>query len=78
MGWIEGRYYLLYTTRSVDGVGIGRGVAGPVEEVVVMQVHEDSHRLPQQDAGPHNHIPNLPSGEGEGRDHPQGNLNNGN
>lgn len=59
---------------NADGVGTGGGVAGPVEQVVVVEVHEDGHRLPQEDARPNNHVANLPLGKREGRDHAQRNL----
>lgn len=46
----------------------------PVKPIVVMEIHHDGHRLSQHYADPYYHVPNLPSGEGEGRQHPQGDL----
>ena len=45
-----------------------------MEPVVVMEVHHDGYRLSEHYADPHYHIPNLPSGKGEGRQHPKGDL----
>ena len=39
-----------------------------------MQVHQDGDGLAQQDAGPHYHVANLPSGEGHCCEDAQGDL----
>ena len=62
------------TSLHLDGDSIGVGVAGPVEPVVVLQVHEDGYGLTQHNAAPHDHVPNLPSGKGESCQQAQGNL----
>ena len=70
-------HYLEHTpspSRDPDGGGVRRDVAGPVEPVVVVQVHQDGRRLAEHDAAPHDHIPDLPLGEGQGCDDTQGDL----
>ena len=46
----------------------------PVDDVVVMKVHEDGDRLAQDDARPHYHIPNLTSEQTNGRQNTKGHL----
>ena len=73
-GCVKMDYEREVSSGKADGLHIGVGVAGPVDEVVVMEVHENGHRLPQEDAGPHDHVPNLPPGKRQGCNHPQWNL----
>ena len=50
---------------------------GPVDEVVVMEVHQYGDRLTQNDARPHDHVTHLPPKQWDGRDNAQGHLWNG-
>ena len=46
-----------------DGGCIGSGSGGPVEPVIVVEVHQNGHRLSQDNAQPHDHIAYLPPGK---------------
>ena len=45
-----------------------------MEPVVVVHVHEDGHRLAEDDATPHDDVPQLPSEEWDGGDDTQWDL----
>lgn len=49
-------------------------MTNPVEQVVVMEIHQNGHGLAQDDAAPHDDIADLPSGKGKGRQQPEGDL----
>ena len=50
---------------------LSRSLGGPV---VVVHVHEDSDRLSEHDAGPHDDIPQLTLEEWESREYAQWDL----
>ena len=55
----------------------GGVVRRPVDDVIVVQVHEDGDWLAQDDASPHNHVPNLTSEQTNGCQDTKGHLGGG-
>ena len=56
------------------GISNGGVVRRPVDDVIVMKVHENGDWLAQDDARPHYHIPDLTSEQTNGRQNTKGHL----